>query len=261
MLPDTPSRHFDLEHAQQVHSDRPPLDDVWPRDSENCAGQDCRASAIIDPEDLQPLSLLPYFCAYLEANPEAAVRRHFQRHPEIGSRALRFLLHREVLRIIEDPDLARRAERLMPHFRTRRLWGYRCEAAKAIEACGPAAGPCLLASLETERSAAVRSEIMSILGRLRFRPAVVPLIRLLESGDAWLVAWMARGDPTAQLSSGQANVPYSDVIYAAYALGLIGDPRAEPTLRKTLARWTRHAVLGEQITETCREALEKLEGK
>ena len=46
---------------------------------------------IVDPQDLQPLALKGYLTAYLDPDPERAVRREVERHPEVAERARAFL--------------------------------------------------------------------------------------------------------------------------------------------------------------------------
>src|SRR5215813_12890747 len=60
---------------------------------------------IVDPQDLQPLSLRYYFLAYRSADPEAGVRTQLALHPEIARGAQRYLDHVEVQRILALPDV------------------------------------------------------------------------------------------------------------------------------------------------------------
>src|SRR5262249_20380235 len=103
---------------------------------------------IVDPQDVQPLSLLDYFLAYLSADPEAGVKAQLALHPEIARRAQRYLDHMEVQRILALPDPETRTQRLLPFYIKGQSWGaspptHYFEARRGIIDCGETSAPYL----------------------------------------------------------------------------------------------------------------------
>jgi hypothetical protein len=69
---------------------------------------------ITDPEEIQPLALLPYYQCYLSASPEAAVKDYLPAHPEVTERATRYLDHLEIQRITQIKDPAHASKKFFP---------------------------------------------------------------------------------------------------------------------------------------------------
>lgn len=214
---------------------------------------------IYDPEDLQFVSLKSYFLAYLSSDPEKAVRQQLVENPAVGRRALRYLQHQEVQRIITDPDPARRAERLLPYFLSR--CDDQDDVRKALIKCGQDAGPCLLAVFDQIHEELTQSDILRLFGDIRYRGCVKRLIKLLEDADrhfAWATT-QPGWEPSNAFKTDHRRF-YRQTYSGVYALGQIGDPRSREIIEQVRGRWIRINYPNPQIVEACDSALQRLPG-
>ena len=215
--------------------------------------------AVVDPEDVQPLALEEYFAAYLSPDAEQAVRAQLAKHPRVRARAMGYLQRREIGRIGDDPNPARRAERLIPHYLSPPGDTSAPVARKALVACGPAAGPCLLALFDRFEARPRRTDIIRMLCELKYAGAVEPLIALLETHDRhFALCTKAPGWKSADASTGDNRQRYGEIYYGAAALRALGDSRARDVLERTLARWREIGFSDPQIVEECTAALREL---
>jgi hypothetical protein len=215
---------------------------------------------IYDPEDLQPITLKEYFLAYLATDPEKAVREQFAKNTAIGARALRYLQRLEIRRIAQDPDPARRAERLMPYYLSQ-TGGFDHDAQTALTACGPTAGPYLLVVFDDPFRRSVRPDILRIWGVTRYPGCVARLITLLHDADAHFARVTTQpGWQASDAGSGDNSQIYAETYYSVCALGEIGDPSAREVIEQTLARWKPINYSNPQIVEACEQALKRFEG-
>ncbi len=212
---------------------------------------------VIDPEDLQPLGLKDYLCCYLAKDPELAVRNQMQKQPAIADRALRYLQHMEVQRILLEPDASQRVERLLPYFQSRSTWGYRDEAGAGIVAAGPVAGPYLMGIYQQSWESNKRQEIIIMWGQIKYTGCTDLLIELLKKEeDYWSQqklppGWWNAENPSRE----QWRDHYGQVYSAVYALDQIHDPRARDAIELTLKRWERIKFDNPQIVQECETAL------
>jgi hypothetical protein len=212
---------------------------------------------IVDPEDVQPIELKAYFQCYFSDDPEKAVRERLQVQPDVADRAVRYLTHREIERVMKIPDAGKRVERLIPYWLARYDWGYVAEAQKGIVDAGEVAGPYLNAIYETRPDR--RQDVIRIWGDIRYHAAVPKLISLLQAHDdfwsrqtldkGW---WNRDGDP--ELMRLRRDV-YCETYGAVTALHAIGDRSAIDVIRKTHARWSAIKFENGQIVEDCEAAL------
>jgi len=145
------------------------------------------ALGITDPEDVQPLRLKNYFECYLSADPEAGVRAALQRQPEIAARAVRYLQHRQIGRILREKSPAVRVERLLPYWRAGSTWGVDSEARDGIIAAGAIAGPYLTALYDQSWNGK-REGVIQMWGAIRYKECVPKLIEVLQQQDRfWAV--------------------------------------------------------------------------
>ena len=126
---------------------------------------------IVDPQDLEPLSLQDYFRAYLSADPEAGVKAQLALHPEIARGAQRYLDHLEVQRILALPDPETRIQRLLP-FYIKGQWRWSAgpptdhlEARRGIIDCGEISAPYLERLFVDPELVQSKKDIIDIWGR------------------------------------------------------------------------------------------------
>ncbi len=215
---------------------------------------------IIDPEDLQPLDMKGYLKCYLSTDPEIAVRRQMQKQPRIAERALRYLQHQDVQRILAEPNAEIRVERLLPYFESQVQWGSQREARGAIVAAGSVSGPYLMGIYTSTRDPSRRDEIVSMWTQTRYDGCVDLLIENLKTEDEY---WAQQ-----KLSPGSWNhdkplreewqVHYNEVSSAVYALGQIQDPKAKDAIEQTRRRWEPIKLADPQIVDDCDNALRSL---
>jgi hypothetical protein len=214
---------------------------------------------IYDPEDLQSISLKSYFLAYLSSDPEKAVRKQLVENPAVGRRALRYLQHQEVQRIITDPDPARRAERLLPYFLSR--CDDQDDIRKALIECGQDAGPCLLAVFDQIHEELIQSDILRLFGDIGYRGCVERLIKLLEDADrhfAWATT-QPGWEPSKAFKTDHMRY-YRQTYSGVYALGQISDPRSREIIERVRDRWSWINCPNPQIVKACEFALQRLPG-
>ncbi len=220
---------------------------------------------VTDPEDVQPLARKAYLACYLSPDPEAAVRAYLQRDPAVAASATRYLAHLDVQHIADEPDPARRAERLLPYFETRQRWGTHDEAADALTACGPASGPYLLGLYERTADAGLRERVIMLWGRTRYAGATDVLVKALTDADPFWAAqhlqpgwWNDDKDPRLLAARRDS---YGIVYHAVLTLAEIGDARARPAVEATRRRWAAIAFENPQIVQACDAAVARLDQK
>jgi hypothetical protein len=217
---------------------------------------------IADPEDVQPLALAAYLASYLKADPEPDVRAAMQSNPEIAARALRYLQHRQVERILKEPDQAIRVERLLPYYQSHLNWGLRDEAREGIVAAGKVAGPYLMA-LYQRPSRDAGADIIRLMGEIRYQGSAKMLIDILTRQDRFwagqkLDAGWWNAHPDSSLTQERREY-YGVLIAAVYSLGNIADSDARESLERTRARWASFpAPENAQMLESCDRALRAL---
>jgi hypothetical protein len=212
---------------------------------------------IADPEDLQPLGMKDYLNCYLSKDPESAVRAQMQKQPDISDRAVRYLQHLQVQRILTEPDRAIRVERLLPYFQARTEWGDSNEASAGIIAAGAVAGPYLMGLYKQTWDPNRQEEIIRMWGQIRYAGCVDLLIDLLKTqDDYWSRQKLTPGwwnDDNPSRAQWQNN--YGLVFSAVYALEQIHDLRANDAIELTRRRWDLIQFENPQIVEECDKTL------
>jgi hypothetical protein len=217
---------------------------------------------VIDPEDMQPLRFEDYLMCYLAADPESAVRAQLQKQPEIADRALRYLQHCEVQRIIAESDAARRVERLIPFAFREAQWGFNAEARKAIVEAGSVGGPYLMGVFQDTRDSQTRQDVIRLWGQIRYDGCVDTLAKLLEDHDQFWgreklePGWWKSMDGSAHAK--YRNDMRSETYYAVWALGEIGDSSATEAVRHTRRRWPDMNLDDHQIVDECDSYLARI---
>jgi len=152
-----------------------------------------RMLGIVDSDDLQPLSLKPYFLAYLAEDPERAVREQLEKSPAIGRRARQYLDHLEIQRILAVPDPRIRVARLLPFFVRDFRWGATDEAGDGLAACGDVARHELIKVFrETDRDLLRRREASDGAAAREETPGS-HLFGLHEEAERWIHEFEAEG--------------------------------------------------------------------
>jgi hypothetical protein len=235
----------------------PPRDVLWLL--EGAAGGAGGEYLVPDPEAVQVLERREYLMAYLEEDPEAAVRRHPDPAPARGDE--RFLGQRQIERALAVPVAGARAEALADLYARRAGWHSGQEAREGLVELGAAAGPALRRLYEDPELDERRAEIVELWGRIGYREAVPALILLLEEEtDFWSRQELAPGWWNADLdpaASRERRGRYGETLNAVVALGRLGDPQAVPALEAARRLW---AFVPEptQILEQCEYALAAL---
>ena len=199
---------------------------------------------IVDPEDLQDRSLLPYLRSYLAPDPETAVRDYLAAHPEIGARAQRYLDRLQIERILAQDDPRARCPRLVPYWLDGAFWNGRPLVEPAtIAACAPHVGEALLAAFHDPDRASMRREIIAAWGKGTYAPAQPVLVALLNEQRAFWrreapgVGWWNGRDGASGDRMQTRRARYSELAAAIKALGAIGDDDARLEVDATCERW------------------------
>jgi hypothetical protein len=220
---------------------------------------------IVDPEDLQPLELKPYFLCYLSDKPEAAVKEYVRKNHETAERGKKYLDHLEVQRILKTEDVERRYDALLPFFLTRTTWGMKEEARDGIATCGNVAGERLKSVFTDPKHQNLRYTILRLWRDIGYRPIAPFLMDLLVQHDRFWASqdlkkgwWSDESDP--ELTKRRQDI-YGDVFGAVYTLRSFGDPKAKDVLEMTRKRWSAINFDNTQIVEECEAALRELAAK
>jgi hypothetical protein len=220
---------------------------------------------VVDPEDIQPLELKPYFLSYLARDPEAAVKDFARMNPAVAERAKRYLDHLEVQRILKIEDVGKRYDALLPLFLARTTWNMKEEASAGIVACGAKAGERLKSDFADPKYRNFRYQILRMWGDMNYREIAPDLIALLKEHDRfWAAQELKKGwwndDSKPELTSQRQEI-YGEVYAAACTLRTLCDPRAKDVLELTRARWSAIKFDNTQIVEECESALRELAAK
>ncbi len=241
---------------------------------------------ILDPEDIQPISLKDYLRCYLADDPEPLVkqyavppseakppddaaiqRRHrsseFSRERTVYLRVQRYLDHREIQRILKIADLKERSAKLLPYFLRRCYWNFKFEAGEGLRACGDPAGALLEKCFVDPQYAKLRDDIILNWGNMQYRPAVPILIDLLKQHDTyWATQTLEKGWWNANVGSElteKRRKIYGEVYYAVCSLRKFHDPQARAAITLTLNCWQAAQFENTQIVEECEHALNELD--
>jgi hypothetical protein len=207
-------------------------------------------------EGLQPLALKSYFAAYLDKDPEAAVRREKDRNPAVADRAQRYLDHMEVGRILKNPDAEARAKALLPFFQKQFHWGD--EVREGLIACGDPAGQLLVQLFKDPRNNPLFFDIFYVWEKMKYAgcgPALTDLLR--EDIDYWVRRQKA--DP--QLAKEKNTPQYYQASYAIRVLGVVRYADAQAAIERLKALWQDlDKTRGKpgSIVDACDKALEAL---
>ena len=218
---------------------------------------------IIDPEDLQPLSLKEYFKTYLTKDAEAAVREFVRESPEFGKRTQAYFDHQEISRILADKDVRQRVARLLPYYRRRTTWNLKPEARTGLVQCGKVAGDRLKEVFDDPAYEKLRQDIILVWRDMNYVDALPLLIDLLKRHNRFWATqklerdWWNDNGPENR----RRKEIYGEVYYAVAAMRKFGDPRAEEALRMTYLRWEAINFENDQIIEECVAALKAIANK
>lgn len=138
---------------------------------------------VVDPEDVQPLTLKRYFLCYLATDPASAVKDYVRKNPDTAARATRYLDHLKIQAILVLKDPAQRYERLLPYFLGQVTWNMKSEAREGIIACGPVAGERLKALFGNPAHQRFRQQVIRMWRDMGYRPAAPLLVDLLRRHD------------------------------------------------------------------------------
>ena len=219
---------------------------------------------IVDPEDIQTLSLKQYFKAYLSDDPEGEIRRQMQLNGDLERRARRYVDHLEVQRILALPEPRARTEALLPFYIKGQSWFDEkesiYEARKGILDCGKIGAAYLQQLFDDPILYGLREDIIGIWGDLRFEPAVDPLITVLKQNERfWSEQPLEEGwwNNSVESELGkERRRNYRELYSSVVALGKIGNPRATEAIQLTRKQWV--LIDYSEIIKECDAALAKL---
>ena len=228
---------------------------------------------IVDPEDLQPLSLRDYFLAYLSADPEAGVKAQLALHPELGRRAQRYLDHLEVQRILAVSDLQTRIQQLLPFYIEGQAWAAEprtlpFEARRGLVACGEMTAPYLQRLFTDPKLVRLKKDIIDLWEEIGFQGPiyVTQLVEVLKEHDRFWASqhleqdWWNR-DYKSKLTEKRRRI-YEEDRSSVILLGKIGDETAANVINQTRATWDRlNNPLSSEILKQCDEALRRIESR
>ena len=240
---------------------------------------------IIDPEDVQPLILKEYFEAYLNENPENAVKSYAAAHPEVNhwqsqsflrsdgaGRAQRYLDHLEVQRILKIENPATRIDALLPHYLNRGNWAdgnyntRKDEIRNGIIVCGSVAGKKLISVFDDPKHKELRQNIILIWRDMDYTNAAPLLIQLLKNHDQFWAeqtltnGWRSAGDGS-ELTQKRRDI-YAEVYYSVATLRTFHDPQSKEAIELTQKRWKSIKFdSNPMILEECDAALKELGNK
>lgn len=231
---------------------------------------------IVDPEDLQPLSLRDYFQAYLSADPEAGVKAQLALHPELGRRAQRYLDHLEVQRILALADPDTRIQGLLPFYIKGQSWTawtadshtQPFEARRGIINCGEMSAPYLQQLFDDPKLIRLKKDIIEMWGEIGFQGSVyiTQLVELLAKHDRFWAGqhleqdWWNR-DYNSKLTKKRRRI-YEEVRASVILLGKIGDQTAANSINQTRGTWDRlNNPSSGEIIKQCDEALRRIESR
>ena len=217
---------------------------------------------VVDPEDIQPLGMKKYFLAYMDNDPEKAVKKYVGENPESAGRAKRYLDHLTVQRILEIKNSEERYKKLLPFFLTRTNWNMKYEAKEGIISCGKTAGEQLRKIFDDPGYADFRMTIILMWRDIGYRKVVPLLIELLNKHDQfWAKQDIQKGwwnkDVGSEQTRRRRNV-YGEIYYGVCALRTFKDRRAKSVIEKTRDRWKAINFDNTQIVEECEAALREL---
>jgi hypothetical protein len=220
---------------------------------------------VVDPEDVQPLDLKPYFLSYMDRDPEAAVKAFAGKNPAVAERSKRYLDHLEVQRALKIEDMGKRHDALLPFFLARATWNMKQEAAEALVACGATAGEGLKDVFTNPKHRNFRPQIIRMWRDMNYREVAPVLIALLKEHDRFWAAqdlkkgwWSDNSEP--ELTRQRQEI-YGEAYAATYTLRAFRDPEAKDALELTRARWVAINFDNKQIVEECEAALRELPAK
>lgn len=220
---------------------------------------------VVDPQDVRPLDLKPYFLSYMDRDPEAAVKAFAAKNPEVAARVKRYQDHLEVQRHLKIEDAGKRYEALLPFFLANTTWNMKNEATEGIVACGATAGERLKDIFADPKYRHFRTDIMRMWRDMKYREITPVLIELLKEHDQfWAAQDLKTGwsnDTSKPELTNQRREIYGEVYTAAYTLRALRDPKAKDVLELTRARWSAINFDNKQIVEECELALRELAAK
>lgn len=220
------------------------------------------AFGIVDPEDLQPLTLKDYFLCYLSPDPETPLGEIVSKNPPVAKRAQRYLDHLAIQRILRLPDAKERLDKLLPYYLSRTTWDMKSEARSGIISCGAIAGHRIEEVFKDAKYAGLRDDIILMWRDMDYEEVVPMLVDLLTTSDQF---WARQNLQTnwwnSNLGSSETERRrqiYGEVYYSVCALRKFHDQRAKPALQLTRDRWRSIAFDNPQIVEECDAALKEL---
>ncbi|HEY3912855.1 MAG TPA: hypothetical protein VGN61_00095 [Verrucomicrobiae bacterium] len=244
-------------------------DSIWfLRHLGGCLGREVESAnnlGIVDPEDVQPLTLKEYFQAYLARNPEEAVKIYAAIHPEVAVRAQRYLNHLEVQRILKIEDPTARLDALLSHYLNNEQWDMKPEIRDGIIACGSIAGAKLIPMFNNSADSDFRDRIILLWRDMNCTNAAPILIQLLKDHDQfWVKQRLSANwwntDPGSKLT-GERRGNYGEIYDSVCALRRFHDPQAREAIELTKRRWETIRFDNPQIIEECDAALREMPGQ
>jgi hypothetical protein len=212
-------------------------------------------------QDVQHIDLTGYFKILLSPEPEPKVRDYLKSHPQLAARAVEYLESREVQRILKEPDLATKYQKLIPYYLGAAHHSTSSTAGRALSDRGRESGPYLMAAFHNPLHRRQRPQIIQLWAGTGYTDCADLLVRLLDENHRTYLDLHGRLERDG-LKSGvdpqDIERLVSEVRAAVYALIAIGDPRAEQLLAETCRRWAEIPSAQPEMLEMCLSATESI---
>jgi hypothetical protein len=212
--------------------------------------------------EVHSIDLTEYFKILLSPDPEPKVRDYLKSHPQLAVRAVEYLESREVKRILKEPDPAVRSQKLLPYCFGAAHEATRSSASRALTDGGPESGPYLMAAFQRYPFDRPRPGIIRIWAHTGFTGCADVLVRLLDENHRKYLDLHGRlklQGPESRIDPQDVEQLASEVRAAIYALGEIGDPRAEQLVEESRRRWQEIPSARKEILDVCDLAMERIQ--
>jgi hypothetical protein len=224
--------------------------DVGPRDK----------FGVADPEELQSLAQKEYIAAYLSDDPEVAVRKYAETHPDVRPMAQSYLDQVVIRRTLRLKDSQERFPRLLPFYLKGATWGRKSFARRGIVRCGKIGGAGLKKVFDDPQYAHLRPDIIDLWKEMNYPEAFIDLLK--QHDKFWAEQKLEKGwQSRASEVNRQRRLLYHQDYLNVCALRSFQDPAAKEAITLTRDRWKAIDFDGKLIVQECETALRELDAK
>jgi hypothetical protein len=220
---------------------------------------------VSEPEELQPVELAPYFDAFLTPKPEDVLKNYASGDSSLALRSKIYLNHLAIAQILQEPDVQKRANLLLPYFLftdENKIPPDEGEAAFQLwESCKQTGAALLLPYFANPKYRAMQTSIMSLWANAQYHGGIPLLNDLLdketqfwqsqspEERDRWINMRQDHGPTSEQIASMRR------IEMILFVFRQVPDPRAKAEIQKVSPIWKQMfpgdsgRSLGQEINE------------